>query len=67
MNSPKRLPGWRLYQMFWLPATSEHDFIYSQGVKRCMENNVDPDQLASEEANWSGYTFVFSTEYICGE
>ena len=28
-----------------------------------MENSVDPDQLASEEASWSGST-LFSIEYV---
>ena len=31
----------------------------------CMENSVDPDQLASSEASWSGST-LFSFEFISG-
>ena len=31
----------------------------------CMENSVDPDQLASEEASWSGST-LFSFQFISG-
>ena len=29
-----------------------------------MENSADPDQLASEEANWSGSTLFAKAEYI---
>ena len=29
-----------------------------------MTNSADPDQLASEEANWSGSTLFAKTEYI---
>ena len=29
-----------------------------------MENSVDPDQLASSEANWSGFTLFAKTGYI---
>ena len=29
-----------------------------------MENSADPDQLASEEANWSGSTLFVKTGYI---
>ena len=29
-----------------------------------MANSVDPDQLASEEANWSGSTLFAKAEYI---
>ena len=29
-----------------------------------MTNSVDPDQLASEEANWSGSTLFVKKEYI---
>ena len=29
-----------------------------------MPNNTDPDQLASEEANWSGSTLFAKAEYI---
>ena len=29
-----------------------------------MENSVDPDQLASSEANWSGSTLFANEEYI---
>ena len=29
-----------------------------------MTNSVDPDQLASEEANWSGSTLFAETGYI---
>ena len=31
----------------------------------CIENSVDPDQLASEEASWSGST-LFTRELISG-
>ena len=31
----------------------------------CGENSVDPDQLASSEANWSAFT-LFSIEFISG-
>ena len=31
----------------------------------CTENNVDPDQLASSEASWSGST-LFSIDIISG-
>ena len=34
---------------------------YYELTMSCMENSVDPDQLASEEASWSGSTlFQFS-------
>ena len=29
-----------------------------------MANSVDPDQLASEEANWSGSSLFAKAEYI---
>ena len=29
-----------------------------------MANSVDPDQLASSEANWSGYTLFANAGYI---
>ena len=29
-----------------------------------MANSADPDQLASEEANWSGSTLFEKVEYI---
>ena len=29
-----------------------------------MANSADPDQLASEEANWSGSTLFVKTGYI---
>ena len=29
-----------------------------------MANSVDPDQLASEEANWSGSTLFAEAEHI---
>ena len=29
-----------------------------------MANSADPDQLASEEANWSGSTMFAKAEYI---
>ena len=29
-----------------------------------MTNSVDPDQLASSEANWFGYTLFAKAEYI---
>ena len=29
-----------------------------------MTNSVDPDKLASSEANWSGSTLFANTEYI---
>ena len=29
-----------------------------------MANSVDPDQLASSEANWSGSTLFAKAEYI---
>ena len=29
-----------------------------------MKNGADPDQLASEEANWSGSTLFATTGYI---
>ena len=29
-----------------------------------MANSVDPDQLASEDANWSGSTLFVKTGYI---
>ena len=29
-----------------------------------MVNSADPDQLASEEANWSGSALFLKTEYI---
>ena len=29
-----------------------------------MTNSADPDQLASEEANWSGSTLFANAEYI---
>ena len=29
-----------------------------------MANSVDPDQLASEEANWSGSTLLAKAGYI---
>ena len=29
-----------------------------------MTNSADPDQLASEEAKWSGSTLFAKTEYI---
>ena len=29
-----------------------------------MPNNVDPDQLASSEANWSGATLIAKAGYI---
>ena len=29
----------------------------------CFANNVDPDQLASEEANWSGSS-LFAIKYV---
>ena len=29
-----------------------------------MTNSVDPDQLASEEANWSGSTLFAKAEHI---
>ena len=29
-----------------------------------MTNSADPDQLASEEANWSGSTLLARAEYI---
>ena len=29
----------------------------------CFANSVDPDQLASEEANWSGST-LFAIKYV---
>ena len=29
----------------------------------CFANSVDPDQLASEEANWSGYA-LFAIKYM---
>ena len=29
-----------------------------------MANSADPDQLASEEANWSGSTLFAKAEYI---
>ena len=29
-----------------------------------MANSVDPDQLASSEANWSGSTLLAKTGYI---
>ena len=32
-----------------------------------MENSVDPDQLASEEANWSGSTLFAKAEHIPGQ
>ena len=32
-------------------------------IKSCKENSVDPDQLTSEEASWSGST-MFSIENI---
>ena len=35
-----------------------HKFIY------WMTNSADPDQLASEEANWSGSTLFANTAYI---
>ena len=31
-----------------------------------MANSADPDQLASEEANWSGSTLFAKAEYIQG-
>ena len=31
-----------------------------------MANNADPDQLASEEANWSGSTMFAKAEHIPG-
>ena len=31
----------------------------------CLENSVDPDQLASSEVSWSGPT-LFSIEFISG-
>ena len=32
-----------------------------------MTNSVDPDQLASEEANWSWSTLFAKAEYIQGQ
>ena len=29
-----------------------------------MTNSADPDQLASEEANWSGSTFIAKTGHV---
>ena len=29
-----------------------------------MATSADPDQLASSEANWSGYTLLAKAEYI---
>ena len=30
-----------------------------------MTNSADPDQLASSEANWSGYTVFKGKAYLC--
>ena len=30
-----------------------------------MTNSADPDQLASEEVNWSGYALFAKAEHIC--
>ena len=43
-------------QMFLNPSLAEH------GVP-CLPNSVDPDQLASEEANWSG-SALFVIKYV---
>ena len=32
-----------------------------------MTNSADPDQLASEEANWSGSTLFAKAAYIWGQ
>ena len=32
-----------------------------------MTNSVDPDQLASSEANWSGSIMFVKAEYIRGQ
>ena len=32
-----------------------------------MANSADPDQLASEEANWSVSTLFAKAGYICGQ
>ena len=32
-----------------------------------MANSADPDQLASSEANWSGFTLFANVGYIWGQ
>ena len=32
-----------------------------------MANSADPDQLASSEANWSGFTLFVRAEHIGGQ
>ena len=46
------------YIIFRLPVNSVSfwDILW-------MKNSVDPDQLASSEASWSGSTVIFSKEF----
>ena len=45
------------------PTVHGHEFINCIQFTGCMENSVDPDQLASDEASWSGST-MFSNKDI---
>ena len=40
--------------MSFIKQVQLYDFIYYSGMWGCMENIVHPDQLASEEASFSG-------------
>ena len=64
--------GWEIWKQFQGLVQEEY-FIRQVGVQNltlvllnpdipCFANSVDPDQLASEEANWSG-SALFAIKY----
>ena len=48
---------------FWFPASPALQFLWKYGFTIWLENSVEPDQLASAEASWSGSP-LFSKRYM---
>ena len=47
----------------WSPKLSQLPWSYWTQIRPTFANSVDPDQLASEEANWSG-SALFGIKYV---
>ena len=50
------------YLIFYWPVSQEISSCWTR-INPAFANSVDPDQLASEEANWSG-SALFAIKYV---
>ena len=55
----------RCHAHFWSSAVRSLDLDCCYKFTYLMANSADSDQLASEEANWSGSTLFAKAGYIC--